>query len=73
MSEDSQILKANNNNYFFDAQSTTPIDQEVLSVINEILCGNVKEQSNNTRAKDYFSWPTVDQIKEFRRNGGRLI
>ena len=35
--QDSQNLKVNNNNYFFDAQSTTPIDQEVLSVINEIL------------------------------------
>ena len=45
----------------------------MVSVINDILCGNVKEQSNNTSAKDYFSWPTVDQIKAFRRNGGRLI
>ena len=37
MTEDSQILKTNNNNYFFDAQSTTPIDQEVLLTINEVL------------------------------------
>ena len=37
MSEDSKILEVNNNNYFFDAQSTTPIDSEVLSVINQIL------------------------------------
>ena len=37
MSEDSKILEVNNTNYFFDAQSTTPIDREVLSVINQIL------------------------------------
>jgi methionyl-tRNA formyltransferase len=45
----------------------------MVSVIDEILCGNVTEQPNDISSKDYFSWPTIDQIKEFRRNGGRLI
>ena len=45
----------------------------MVSVINEILSGNVMEHPNNISPKDYFSWPTIDQIKEFRRNGGRLI
>ena len=45
----------------------------MVSVINEILNKNSKEQSNCLEPKDYFSWPTVEQIKEFRRNGGRLI
>jgi methionyl-tRNA formyltransferase len=45
----------------------------MVSVINDILCGNVTEQSNKINSEDYFSWPTIEQIKEFRRNGGRLI
>lgn len=45
----------------------------MVSVINDILSKNCKVQSNCLEPKDYFSWPTVEQIKEFRRNGGRLI
>lgn len=45
----------------------------MVSVISEILGGIVQERANHINSEDYFSWPTVDQIKEFRRNGGRLI
>lgn len=45
----------------------------MVSVINKILCGNVTEQPNNIGSQDYFSWPTIEQIKAFRRDGGRLI
>lgn len=45
----------------------------MISVINKILCGNLSVQPNNAGTKDYFSWPTIDQIKAFRREGGRLI
>ena len=45
----------------------------MVSVINEIFCGNVTEQLNKISSEHYFSWPTIEHIKEFRRNGGRLI
>lgn len=47
--------------------------QLMVSVINDILDGNVYPRANNIDAEDYFSWPTVEQIKAFRRSGGRLI
>ena len=45
----------------------------MISVINQILSGNVKAQANHVETEDYYSWPTVSEIKAFRRNGGRLI
>lgn len=45
----------------------------MVSVINDIFYGNIKEKSNTVNPKDYYSWPTIEQINEFRRNGGRLI
>ncbi|MDA9983863.1 formyltransferase family protein [Porticoccaceae bacterium] len=45
----------------------------MVSVISEILSENSKVQSNRVESKDYYSWPTIEHIKEFRRNGGRLI
>lgn len=45
----------------------------MVSVIRDILVGNVKTQLNQVKTKDYYSWPTTEQIREFRRDGGRLI
>ena len=45
----------------------------MVSIIGEILSGNAKAHFNYVKKEDYYSWPTIDQIKEFRRNGGRLI
>lgn len=45
----------------------------MVSVVNEILRGNVIAQPNNTDTQYYYSWPTIEQIKAFRRDGGRLI
>ena len=45
----------------------------MVSVIEEILSGASISQINPVRKEDYYSWPTIDQIKEFRRSGGRLI
>jgi len=45
----------------------------MVSVIRDILDGNVKTQPNQVEKKDYYSWPTIEQIREFRRDGGRLI
>jgi len=45
----------------------------MVSVIRDILRENIQPQSNKVKPEDYFSWPTLEQIKAFRRNGGRLI
>ncbi len=45
----------------------------MVSVISDILDGNVKLRDNHANSDDYFSWPTIQQIKDFRRKGGRLI
>lgn len=45
----------------------------MISVISDILEGNVEPKLNKIEQKDYFSWPTIEQIRAFRRSGGRLI
>ena len=45
----------------------------MISIIEEILSGKARAKINSVEKKDYYSWPTVDQIKELRRGGGRLI
>lgn len=45
----------------------------MTTVIKDILAGNIKTQPSQVQNKDYYSWPTVEEIKEFRRNGGKLI
>lgn len=45
----------------------------MVLTIKKILSGNISAQPNSLNEQDYFSWPTIDQIKAFRREGGRLI
>lgn len=45
----------------------------MVSVIRDILAGNVKAQPSQVETKDYYSWPTVNEIKKFCHDGGRLI
>ena len=45
----------------------------MVSVIENILAGNTKTKSSKKHTNDYYTWPTVEEIKEFRRNGGKLI
>jgi methionyl-tRNA formyltransferase len=45
----------------------------MVSVISDILAGNSEPQANKINPKDYFSWPTIEQVKVFRNKGGRLI
>ncbi len=70
MSEDSQILKVNNNNYFFDAQSTTPIDQEVLSVINEILSNGHANPHSSHRMGQHANQIIQKSIQSIQNNLG---
>jgi len=45
----------------------------MVPVIKDIFDGNIKTKPSQVENKNYYSWPTVNEIKEFRRNGGRLI
>jgi methionyl-tRNA formyltransferase len=41
--------------------------------ITEIMTGEISYKENRTENGSYFSWPTVKDFKDFRKNGGRLI
>lgn len=45
----------------------------MLEAIERIADGTLETQNNDTENGSYFTWPTVKQAKEFRRNGKRLI
>ena len=45
----------------------------MVSVVKDIMDGSQSEKPNFVENHNYYSWPTVDQIKAFRRDGGRLI
>ena len=68
MSEDSKILEVNNNNYFFDAQSTTPIDNEVLSVINQILSNGHANPHSSHRMGQHANQIIQDSIQKIQQN-----
>lgn len=41
--------------------------------VEKLMTGTVDTLPNLTRKDSYFSWPTIEEMKEFRRCGGRLI
>jgi len=45
----------------------------MCEVINDLLDGSLESKANHEIPKNYFSWPSIDQINEFRKQGGRLI
>lgn len=45
----------------------------MVKAIQEITNGTVKVQKNDTTKGRYFTWPTIEQAKEFRKKGKRLI
>lgn len=47
--------------------------QLMVRTIEQIMNGDIKPMPNPTKEGSYFSWPTVEQMREFRRRGGRLI
>ena len=42
-------------------------------VIENISNGNLETKLNSIQSKNYYSWPTLEQIREFRSRGGKLI
>ncbi len=46
----------------------------MCDVLTQMSAGKVLEHKlNNASAEHYFSWPTIEQMQEFRSRGGRLI
>jgi methionyl-tRNA formyltransferase len=45
----------------------------MIDVIQRIKDGTLQVSTNDTSYGSYFTWPTVEQMKDFRKKGGRLI
>ncbi len=45
----------------------------MVKAIREIAAGTAERKPNRTEEGRYFTWPTVEQAREFRKRGGRLI
>ncbi|MDR0610075.1 MAG: hypothetical protein LBG58_08200 [Planctomycetaceae bacterium] len=47
--------------------------QLMVDVIEQIHNENISPKPNDVSHGSYFTWPTIEQIREFRKHGGRLI
>jgi methionyl-tRNA formyltransferase len=45
----------------------------MVKAIEEIADGTVQSRKNETEKGSYYTWPTVEQAKEFRKKGKKLI
>lgn len=53
---------------------TKSIGGEVMcDVLKKLNAGTVEVLENNSAAGSYFTWPTVEELREFKKMGGRLI
>lgn len=44
----------------------------IVETIKKITSGELETRPNRTEEGSYYTWPTVEQAKEFRRRGKRL-
>ncbi len=62
------------NTMFREMKKTKALGGELMvKAIRAIADGTVKTRKNDTTRGRYFTWPTVEQAKEFRARGKRLI
>ena len=45
----------------------------MVEVLKELFQGKIKTKPNEVNSDYYFTWPTIEQIKQFRYNGKKLI
>ena len=45
----------------------------MIRALEDIAAGTAETSKNETDKGSYFTWPTVEQAREFRRKGKRLI
>lgn len=59
---------------FQEIKRTKALGGELMvKAIQEIADGTVKRRKNETEKGRYFTWPTIEQAREFRRKGKCLI
>lgn len=59
---------------FQEMKKTKTLGGELMvKAIQEITDGTVNVRKNDTTKGRYFTWPTVEQAKEFRKKGKKLI
>lgn len=47
--------------------------QLMVKVVNSLQHGSLPTTPNNTEEGSYYSWPSIEEMQSFRKNGGRLI
>ena len=45
----------------------------VCDVIKKLMSGDIESFDNDSKNGSYYSWPTIDDVRQFVRQGGRLI
>jgi len=45
----------------------------MCDVIRSLYNQKLKPKKNEAKPRSYFSWPSIEQIRDFRKRGGRLI
>jgi len=48
------------------------VGELMMSVVQEIREGTMTMREHRTDEGSYFGWPTVAEMRSFRRRGGRL-
>lgn len=62
------------NTMFKEMKKTKAVGGELMvKAIQDIQNGTVQRRKNETEKGRYFTWPTVEQAKEFRAKGKKLI
>jgi hypothetical protein len=44
----------------------------MVRVVREVADGTAVVRENRVQEGSYFGWPTVEQMRQFRKQGGRL-
>ena len=45
----------------------------ICQVIQNLIKNTINTRKNKTSIGSYFTWPTIQEMKNFKMNGGRLI
>ena len=45
----------------------------MVKTIQQYTDGTVQTRKNDTASGSYFTWPTVEQARDFRKRGKRLV
>jgi len=60
-------------NDYLNMSHNKEVIKRMIQVIKDIIVEKKNVTENKSDQGTYYSWPTIDEIKDFRKNGGRLI